>query len=402
MIYDLVFEGGGAKGFVLVGAYAEFVKRGHTPGRLLGTSAGAITAALMAAGYTPDEMLAALDERDATGKPVMAAFLGAPAPFTPDQIRNSAIRHLLKGVNLTFVPDFIEDKLDDSIAQLLAQDPSSRHLFAFVERGGWFSAAAFVTWLQAKLDAGQHRGAQRAFSKMTLSQFFAATQVELAVVASDTSGGRMLVLNHRTAPDCPLVMAVRMSMSIPLLWDEVIWQESWGAYRGRDVTGHAIVDGGMLSNFPIELYLSSDVGVTNVMGPKQDTAVLGMLIDENAPVPQPIAPAAAPLVQIDIKPSELQTVLRLERLVSTALGAHDRAVMDEYEQLIVRLPAGGYGTIEFDLSSVRLNALIDAGRNALGAYLDRPTPAADVGGPVGPAGPSPALIDRRANDILAD
>ena len=193
-----------------------------------------------------------------------------------------------------------------------------------------------------------------------------------------------------------------MSMSIPLLWDEVIWQESWGAYRGRDITGHAIVDGGMLSNFPIELYLSDDLGVTNVMGPKQNTAVLGMLIDEDAPVPQPIAPAAAPLVEIDIKPSELQTVLRLERLVSTALGAHDRAVMDEYEQLIVRLPAGGYGTIEFDLSSVRLNALIDAGRNALGAYLDRPTPAADVGGPAGPAGPSPALIDRRANDILAD
>ena len=402
MIYDLVFEGGGAKGFVLVGAYAEFVNRGHTPGRLLGTSAGAITAALMAAGYTPDEMLAALDERDATGKPVMAAFLGAPAPFTPDQIRNSAIRHLLKGVNLTFVPDFIEDKLDDSIAQLLAQDPSSRHLFAFVERGGWFSADAFVTWLQAKLDAGQRRGAQRAFSKMTLSQFFAATEVELAVVASDTSGGRMLVLNHRTAPDCPLVMAVRMSMSIPLLWDEVIWQESWGMYRGRDITGHAIVDGGMLSNFPIELYLSDDLGVTNVMGPKQNTAVLGMLIDEDAPVPQPIAPAAAPLVEIDIKPSELQTVLRLERLVSTALGAHDRAVMDEYEQLIVRLPAGGYGTIEFDLSSVRLNALIDAGRNALAAYLDRPAPAADVGGPAGPSGPSPALIDRRANDILAD
>ena len=46
MIYDLVFEGGGAKGFVLVGAYDEFVKRGHTHGRLLGTSAGAITAAL--------------------------------------------------------------------------------------------------------------------------------------------------------------------------------------------------------------------------------------------------------------------------------------------------------------------------------------------------------------------
>lgn len=400
MIYDLVFEGGGAKGFVLVGAYDEFVKRGHAHGRVLGTSAGAITAALMAAGYTPQEMLAALDERDAAGRPVMAAFLGDPAPFTPDQIRSSAIRHLLKSINLTFIPDFVEDKLDDSIAHLLAQDPASRHLFAFVERGGWFSAAAFVAWLEAKLDAGRWQGGPRKFSKMTLSQFFAATQVELAVVASDTTSGRMLVLNHRTAPDCPLVMAVRMSMSIPLLWDEVIWQASWGTYRNRDITGHAIVDGGLLSNFPIELYLSGDLNVINVMGPKQETAVLGMLIDESTLVPQPAGPAAASLVQIDIKPGELQTVLRLERLVSTALGAHDKTVMDEYEQLIVRLPAGGYGTIEFGLPPLRLNALLDAGRKALGAHFDRPQPAAVEGGLGAPAAPSSAVIDRRANEIL--
>ena len=401
MKYDLVFEGGGAKGFVLVGAYDEFVKRGHTHGRLLGTSAGAISAAFLAAGYTTQEMLDALNERDAQGHSVLASFLDEPAPFTPEQIRDSAIRRLLKGVDVTLLPDFLEDKLDDTIARLLAQDVSSRHLFSFVERGGWFSADKFVTWLQVKLDAGQWQGGQRNFSKMTLSQFFAATQVEFAVVASDTTGGRMLVLNHQTAPDCPLVMAVRMSMSIPLLWEEVIWQDKWGTYRGRDITGHAIVDGGMLSNFPIELFLSSDLNVVKVMGPKQQTEVLGMLIDEDGVVPQPPAPAAAALLQINVKPGDLQTVRRLERLVGTALGAHDKTVMDEYEQLIVRLPAGGYGTVEFDLPPLRLNALLDAGRNAVAAYFDRPLPAAIVGGPAPSAAPSDAVIDRRAKDILS-
>lgn len=57
MKYDLIFEGGGAKGMVLVGAYEEFVRRGHTAGQLLGTLAGAITATLVAAGYTPAEIL---------------------------------------------------------------------------------------------------------------------------------------------------------------------------------------------------------------------------------------------------------------------------------------------------------------------------------------------------------
>jgi predicted acylesterase/phospholipase RssA len=63
MQYDLVFEGGGAKGIVLVGAYEIFSKAGHTFGRLLGTSAGAINATLLAAGYSADELLAALTER---------------------------------------------------------------------------------------------------------------------------------------------------------------------------------------------------------------------------------------------------------------------------------------------------------------------------------------------------
>jgi predicted acylesterase/phospholipase RssA len=48
MEFDLVFEGGGAKGIVFVGAVQEFEALGHTADRLLGTSAGAITATLLA------------------------------------------------------------------------------------------------------------------------------------------------------------------------------------------------------------------------------------------------------------------------------------------------------------------------------------------------------------------
>lgn len=377
MKYDLVFEGGGAKGMVLVGAYEEFVRRGHAPGRLLGTSAGAITAALVAAGYTPAEMLAALNERE-NGKPVFAGFMGDPAPFTPNEIRASAIRMFLRNINFKLMPQAIEERLDNSIAEELAHDPRTCHLFAFVERGGWYAADRFVTWLQAKLDGGVWRGGQRKFSRMTLKEFFAATQVDLSLVASDISDGRLLVLNHNTAPACPLVWAVRMSMSIPLVWDEVIWQASWGAYQGRTITGHAIVDGGVLSNFPLELFISDEPQVTRLMGPKQQTPILGLLVDEALPVPQP-AGRRGVLVDVNVKPGELRTVQRLLRLVNTATTAHDKMVIDAFSHLVVRLPAGGYGTTEFDMSDERREALVAAGRNAMRAYLDRP--------PVAPATP---------------
>jgi len=327
---------------------------------------------LIAAGYTPQEMLSALNERE-NGKPVFAGFMGDPAPFTDEEIHASAIRDFLRNVNLKFLPDFIENRMDDTIAEFIAENRSCRHLFAFVERGGWYAADRFVSWLKTKLDSGPWKGGKRKFSTMTLGQFFAETHVHFSVVASDTTDGRLLVLNHLTSPDCPVVWAVRMSMSIPLVWNEVLWEKDWGTYLGRDMTGHAIVDGGLLSNFPIELFISDEPQVTRLMGQKGKNPVLGLLIDESLPV---IATRGAKglLVDVNVKPGELRTVQRLCRLANTVTTAHDKMVIEEFEHLVVRLPAQGYGTTEFDMSDARRTALVQAGRSAMAAYFDATSP----------------------------
>jgi predicted acylesterase/phospholipase RssA len=374
MKYDLVFEGGGAKGMAFVGAFDELVRRGHGFNRLLGTSAGAINAVLLAAGYTPDEMLNALNEKE-NGKPVFISFMGEPSPFSEEEIRSSALHDLMKNIDLKFLPGFLEGPLDEALVKWMARNPRSRHFFAFVERGGWFSADRFVSWLQSKLDTGPWKNGQRKFSGMTFRQFYEETAVALSVVASDTTGGRLLVLNQKTAPGCPIVWAVRMSMSIPLVWDEVIWQEDWGMYLRRPMAGHVIVDGGMLSNFPIELFISDEPQVTKLMGAKQNSPVLGMLIDEALPVPH----ARGILVDVQVKPGELKTVKRFRRLIETMIGAHDKMVIEEFEHLVVRLPAAGYGTTEFDMSDERRASLIEAGRRAMGTYLDHPPGARATG-----------------------
>jgi NTE family protein len=53
---DLVFQGGGVKGIGLVGAYSILEERGYRPVNMAGASAGAIVAALVAAGYSAEEM----------------------------------------------------------------------------------------------------------------------------------------------------------------------------------------------------------------------------------------------------------------------------------------------------------------------------------------------------------
>ena len=368
MKYDMVFEGGGAKGMVFVGALEVFFSEGHTHGRLLGTSAGAITAALLAAGYRPEEMLESLSEK-IEGRSVFADFMAVPEPLDKDAIRSSATRELLRNIDLPFIPERFEEKLDDQLVEWLAAQPSLRSVFSFIERGGWFSADNFVTWLEKRLDTGSYEGNARQYSGMTLREFYKATQKDLALVASDTSKGAMLVLNHRTAPDLPLVWAVRMSMSVPLLWQEVVWKEGWGQYRGQEMAGDSIVDGGMLSNFPIELFVSRATPVTNVMGPDVSQNVLGMLIDESMEVP---GAGSATETKEKFEVGDLRTVRRISNLVNTALSAHDKSVIDTFEKMVVRLPAKGYGTTEFDMTDERRDLLVEAGRSSMRAYFDQP------------------------------
>ncbi len=371
MKYDLVLEGGGAKGIALVGAMRELLERGHKPGRLLGTSAGAITATLVAAGYGATEMLDVLDEK-VDGKSVFTTFMSTPGGFSEQEIRSSMTATYLRDIDIPLLPDVLESRLDNFLLNALLMHPGYRHLFSFVERGGWFAADNFLTWMARLLDTGAHDGEPRAYSGLTMAEFFDAGGVHLTLIASDTTDQRMLVLNHITTPTLPLIWAVRMSMSIPFVWPEVVWRREWGLYREREIAGHAIVDGGLLSNFPVELYVSNLDHVTAVMGPKQNDNILGLLIDEELEVPGVPPPDTVENVLPDF--SRIRTLARMKGLLDTAMHAHDKMVIDAFQHLVVRLPAKDFGTTEFDMTDARRDALVIAGASAMASFLDRPTP----------------------------
>ncbi len=368
MQYDLVFEGGGAKGMVFVGALEAFEGAELTFRRLLGTSAGAITATLLAAGYDSREMGAALDEEE-DGRPIFELFMGTPGPFTEEEVRQSNLAQFLGSISVPYMPGFVERRVVKVLCRKFATEPRYSHVYSAVESGGLYTAERFANWIEQKLNAGLWKGEPRNFGSMNLREFFSATSVELTMVASDTTAGRVLVLNHNTAPDLPVTQAVRMSMSIPFVWPEVEWLKEWGPYRGAEMAGHLIVDGGMLSNFPIELFVSKAPHVVSVMGEGGEGGegrVLGLLIDESLPV------NGAPAVDQNGTGGRLrntQTAKRIRRLVDTMTQAHDKAVLEGLEDNVVRLPAAGYGTTEFGMSPERRGALVGAGREAMAAYL---------------------------------
>jgi predicted acylesterase/phospholipase RssA len=361
--FDMVFEGGGAKGTAFVGALDVLTQAGHKHRRLVGTSAGAITATLLGAGYSPAEFLDAVNQKlPDTGEPVFTSFLDAPksTDFDSNMIDNSVTVDMLKRVR---IPGFAQQ----SVVKGLLDIDLYCELFSFIECGGFYSGNAFLTWFRARLQA---KGIN---PDITWKDFATQTQSDVSVVTSDVDDDEMVVLNARTAPGVPVALSVRMSMSIPFVWREMIWDASWGSYRGRNKAGHRFVDGGVLSNFPIHLIADSDPEITAIMGdtdPRGATS-LGMLLDEKIQVPGVGAS--------DTRRPRLKTADRVTRLVDAMMGSSDADAMRNHPDAVCHIPVGGYGTTEFRMSEARMDALIDSGRNAMRQYLNQMAASAAAG-----------------------
>lgn len=195
MLIDGVFSGGGLKGFALVGAYQVLEEKGYRFQNVAGTSAGAIIASFIAAGYTGKEIEKMLSELD------VATFLDPrktiiPLPF-------------MKWIQIYW-------------------------------RLGIYQGKALESWFTEKL---AEKGVY------TFSDLPPGT---LKLVASDLTNGRMIVFpddleRYELSVDTfPIARALRMSCGIPFFFEPV---------RLMIGTGETIVvDGGVLSNFPMWLF----------------------------------------------------------------------------------------------------------------------------------------------------
>src|SRR5262245_20061678 len=136
--FDLVFEGGGAKGIAFVGALEVLADKGHHAARYIGTSAGAITATLCAAGYSPQEMMTAILEKQADGKPRFSSFMDIPAAadFSPELRQNNLTMEALKDIDLPLVPARTEERIDEFLINQLVANRTYSRLFSFIECGG--------------------------------------------------------------------------------------------------------------------------------------------------------------------------------------------------------------------------------------------------------------------------
>jgi NTE family protein len=161
------------------------------------------------------------------------------------------------------------------------------------------------------------------------------------VIASDVTAGRMLVLPHdvegfsltksgpKLTPDTlTLTQAVRMSMSFPFLYTPVtLWEGT---------RPHFIVDGGLLSNFPVWLFDSG--GTRRPARPTWGFRVHGGTELEE---PTPDRPIRLPLWRLALAKAMFQA--------ASEAWDRDRATRAQTVRT-VDIPTGRISTTDFDLS----------------------------------------------------
>ena len=196
---NLVFEGGGVKGIAYGGALQrldEMKVLDHIV-RVAGTSAGAINATLLAVGCSSQE----------TSEIIQTTHFSSFEDGKPGVI-SAAIRF-------------------------------------FCDTGyGLYKGKTFESWMRTQIEKKTGDG-DITFAKLArlASESGGTKRRDLYVVASNLTADQPQIFSAETTPDMTVAHAVRMSMSIPFFFRYV---------KGDD--GHVMVDGGVIYNYPIDLF----------------------------------------------------------------------------------------------------------------------------------------------------
>jgi NTE family protein len=308
---DLVLEGGGVKGIGLAGAHNALSAAGYEFHRIAGTSAGAIVGALVAAGMSPpelEEVMREVDYRRFQDKGLLDQ-LGLPG----------------KGASLLF-------------------------------EQGIYEGNYLREWLTEQLEALDVRTFADLRVEDPESSLPPEKSYRLVVMVSDVTRARLVRLpwdypQYGLDPDEQLVAdAVRASMSIPFFYEPV-------RFRGRDPDGHDetsyMVDGGMLSNFPVDVFDRTD-------GRPPRWPTFGIKLSSK--------PDAALRHKYDVH----GTATLALAMLGTMTSFHDQIHIDDPSTIARTIFVDTFGVraTDFAIDEAVQNMLFQSGQNATAEFLE--------------------------------
>ncbi|BBY07146.1 patatin-like phospholipase family protein [Mycobacterium noviomagense] len=321
---DLVLSGGGVKFIGLVGAVVALMDAGYSVQRVSGVSAGSVVGAILAAASKGDQL-------------------------TSEEVKELALSVPLR-------------KWRDA-----GPVPIVGPAWGMLSGSGLYRGDFAYNWIRGELkNLGVTTFGDLAFDDEYILK---ERRYKLAVTVADLTTSQLVRLPwdyqrvYGLDPDEQLVAdAVRASMAIPFFYQPVKLTSA----EGRTST---LVDGGMLSNFPIDSFDRPDR-----KRPRWPTIGITVIPTLTGGIHK-VVPALRPLRLLG--PPSL-----LESLITTLLVGHDQAYLNLpwVRARAIEVPTSDVGIFDFNVSRASLEALYDngyeAGQRFLStwnwpAYLDR-------------------------------
>jgi NTE family protein len=317
MIRNLIFEGGGVRGIAYLGALKVLDEKNilENVEQVGGSSAGAITAFLIGLGYSFEEIKRIILE----------------------EVKVSEFRD---GGGLFSKKSFISQK-------------------------GLYKGDKFYQWAQDTVakKLGQPKAT---FNDLRLKLIEQQSQSEcahhpyrfrnIAFIGSNISTGYYEIFSCETSEAMPIADAVRISMSYPFFFAPFQASEN-----GHDPQGHYYVDGGLLKNYPIDLFDKSS------LEPNLET--LGFRIDlpeEIEVLSRKKQPTAHPIHDF---------VGFVHALVSTAINGetnqHKRS-LDDSRTVYINTQDVQTMDLDIDKKPEKIALLIKEGEKATRDYFKQP------------------------------
>lgn len=308
---DLVLSGGGVKGIALVGAVAALVDAQYVPQRISGTSAGALVGAVLAAAAQHGDLTSGQLED-------LALSIDYHAFLDPGPIERVPVLGPAWGV---------------------------------LSGGGIYRGEALRRWVADQLAGfGVTTFADLAIDDPQLPP---EQRYRLVVTVADVTRGELVRLpwDYRRVygldPDEQKVAdAVRASTAIPFFFHPE-------TLTSADGTTSTLVDGGLLSNFPIDSLDRTD-------GAKPRWPTFGVTL-------LPTLPAESDQVIPALRPLHLLgSPTLLEQVLTTILVGRDQAYLNQpwVSVRTIRIDTREVGVLDFDLTTAEKRTLYLKGLRA--------------------------------------
>ncbi|MDX2378480.1 MAG: patatin-like phospholipase family protein [Acidimicrobiia bacterium] len=312
---DLVLEGGGVKGIALAGALKVLEDAGYTFPRVAGTSAGAIIGALVAAGVGADDLHTIMLDTD------------------------------------------FKEFMDEGSVQKYAGPVGTAYGLWFKQ--GVYRGDYFLDYLRNLLDdAGVDTFDQLEVDSDDNASLPIEARHRLVVMASDIRRNELVRLPwdlqsvYGVDPDdLSVASAVRASMAIPFFFRPFYIRRNGAKGRG---SRHTLVDGGMLSNFPIDVFDRKDASP-----PRWPTFGLKLSARVEDKTPEGSQDVDGSVAQV-------------KAMITTMTSFHDSlhvgtpAVIDR----TIFIDNLGVSSVNFDLDRDTQDRLYESGRDAATKFLE--------------------------------